>query len=266
MQVVAFDETKRREVQTKEYLSIVNTYYGTILEMFEGPQVFLVNMPNEGSTIHPHFHDVDQFQVIVGGSGRLGPGAAAPVAFHYADAFTPYGPIVGAKDGISFFTIRANCANGYYPMPEARNKMKTKPGRNIAGNFDITKPLPAAGQSSREKLLEAKPDNVLVVGIRMGAKAVTQGEPTTGGDQYYLVCTGSLIQNGKEAPANTLIRLTRGEAVPTLTAGPNGANVLLLQLPMPTDRIGSDPKQLAERSKEEYALPPGMIEKASTAH
>ena len=44
MQVVAFDETKRREVQTKEYLSIVNTYYGTILEMFEGPQVFLVNM------------------------------------------------------------------------------------------------------------------------------------------------------------------------------------------------------------------------------
>ena len=265
MKVVAYNDTKQREVQTKEYLSIVRPYYGTILEMFDGPQAFLVDMPDEGSTIHPHFHDVDQFQVIVRGGGRLGPGPASPVAFHYADAFTPYGPIIGAKEGIGFFTIRANCANGYYPMPEARGKMKTKPGRNLAGRFDIDKPLPAANQSTRERLLESKPDNVLVVGIRMGANATASGEPTNGGDQYYLVCTGSLIQNGKESPQNTLIRLEHGEPTPSLTAGSKGANVLMLQLPMPTERIGSDPKKLTERSKGEYFLPPGLVEKA-TAH
>lgn len=259
MKTVAYNDTKQREVQTKEYLSIVNTYYGTILELFDGPQAFLVNMPKEGSTIHPHFHDVDQYQVIVRGGGRLGPGPTSPVAFHYADAYTPYGPIVGAQDGISFFTIRANCANGYFPMPEARDKMKTKPGRNIAGHFDIDQPLPAAKQSTRERLLEAKPDNVLVVGIRMGANATTSGEPTIGGDQYYLVCSGSLMQEGKESPPNTLVRLERGEPTVTLTAGPKGANVLMLQLPMPTERIGSDPKQLAGRGNETYSLPPGMI-------
>ncbi len=259
MKVVTYDEAPQREVQTKDYLSKVRTYYGTILELFDGPQAFLVNMPDEGSTIHPHFHDVDQFQVIVGGGGRLGPGQAKPIAFHYADAYTPYGPIIGAKDGISFFTIRANCANGYFPMPEARGKMKTKPGRNIAGFFDIDKPLPAAKASTRESLIDDTSDHVRVVGIRMGANATTSGEPTIGGDQYYLVCSGSLVRDGKETPPMTLIRLERGEDATTLTAGPTGANVLLLQLPMPTDRIGSDPKQLADRKGTAYELPPGMV-------
>ena len=67
--VVTYDETRTRNIQTKEYLSIVRCYYGSILEPHEGPQAFLVNMPDEGSTIHPHFHDIDQFQVIVRGDG-----------------------------------------------------------------------------------------------------------------------------------------------------------------------------------------------------
>jgi len=259
MKVVTYDETSRRDIQTKDYLSIVRTYYGSILETFEGPQAFLVDMPNEGSTIHPHFHDIDQFQVIVRGDGRLGPGPASPVAFHYADAFTPYGPIIGAKDGISFYTIRAACSTGYFPMPEARHKMPGKPGRNVAGQFDINRPLPAAGQHSRERLLEDTKDNVLVVGLRMGPNAKAVGEPTTGGDQYYLVCTGTLSQDGKELPPLTLIRLEHGEATPNFTAGPKGAEVLIMQLPKATERIGSDPAKLAQRDFGTYELPPGMV-------
>ena len=259
MQIVTREQTQQREIQTKEYVSVVNPYYGSILETFEGPQAFLVDMPSEGSTIHPHFHDIDQFQVIVRGDGRLGPGPARPVAFHYADAFTPYGPIVGGEKGISFYTIRAACSTGYFPMPEARHKIPGKPGRNIAGQFDIDQPLPAVGQHTRERLLEAKPDNVLVVGLRMGPDAKAAGEPTDGGDQYYLVCSGSLSQDGKELPPLTLIRLERGEATPSFTAGPKGAQVLILQLPMPTDRIGSDPAKLAQREFGTYETPPGMI-------
>jgi len=259
MKVVTLAETKTREMQTKEYLSIVRPYYGSILETFEGPQAFLVDMPNEGSTIAPHFHDIDQFQVIVRGDGRLGPGPASPVAFHYADAYTPYGPIIGAKDGIAFYTIRAACSTGYFPMPESRKLIPGKPGRNIAGQFDINRPLPAAGQHTKERLLEGQPDNVMVVGLRMGAGATAAGEPTTGGDQYYLVCTGSLVQDGRELPPLTLIRLERGEATPEYTAGPNGAEVLIMQLPMASDRIGSDPVKLAQRDMSTYVVPPGMV-------
>ena len=259
MQVVTYNDTKRRDIQTKDYLSIVRCYYGSILEAHAGPQVFLVDMPNEGSTIQPHFHDIDQFQVIVRGDGRLGPGPASPVAFHYADAYTPYGPIVGGKDGVSFYTIRAACSTGYFPMPEARSKMKTRPGRNIAGNFDINKPLPAAGQHVRETLLEDKTDNVLVIGLRMGAGAKASGQTATGGDQYYLVCTGTLAKDGKDLPPLTMMRVEASESTPELVAGPNGAEVLILQLPKPTARIGSDPAQLAPRDFGAYDAPPGMI-------
>jgi hypothetical protein len=259
MQVVTHAETKQRDIQTKEYLTVVRPYYGSILETFQGPQAFLVDMPEAGATIHPHFHDIDQFQVIVRGDGRLGPGHAEPVAFHYADAYTPYGPIVGAKDGISFYTIRAACSTGYFPMPEARKLIPGKPGRNIAGMFDIKRPLPAAGQYVREVLLEGQLDRVLVVGLRMGAGASAAGEPTDGGDQYYLVCTGSLVQDGRELPPLTLVRLERGEKVPQFTAGANGAQVLLLQLPMATERIGSDPAKLAKREFGSYSIPKEML-------
>ena len=229
------------------------------METFEGPQAFLVDLEAEGATVHPHFHDIDQFQVIVRGDGRLGPGPARPVAFHYADAYTPYGPIVGGKDGIAFYTIRAACSTGFFPMPEARHKLPGKPGRNIAGQFDIDQPVPAAGQHAKERLLEVKPDNVLVVGLRMGPNAKAAGEPTTGGDQYYLVCAGSLIEGGKELPPLTLIRVERGEATPHFTAGVKGAQVLAMQLPAPSDRIGSDPAKLAQRDFGKYEAPEGMV-------
>jgi hypothetical protein len=258
MKLVELSDTSSKEYQSKTYRSIVNSYYGMAATTHDGPQTFLVSMPDPGSTIEPHFHDVDQYQVIVQGGGRLGLGQAAPVAFHYADAYTPYGPIVGGQEGISFFTIRAACATGYFPMPESRKLIPGKPGRNIAGQFDINKSLPAANQSTKEKLLEAKEDNALVVGLRLGPNANAQGEPTNGGDQYYLVCTGSLVHAGKEVMPMSMIRLERGEATLTLKAGAGGAEVLLLQLPMPTARIGSNPQTLAERKPEKYKLPEGV--------
>jgi hypothetical protein len=262
MQVVSYGDTKQREVQTKTYLSRVRPYYGGMLAMAEGPQVYLVDLPEAGSTIDPHFHDVDQYQVVVRGGGRLGPGPTGPVAFHYADAYTPYGPIIGDKDGIGFFTIRTACATGYFPMPESRHLIPGKPGRNLGGQFDINKPLPAATESTREKLLEDAKDNVLVVGIRMGPNATSSGEPTIGGDQYYLLCTGSLKHEGREVPPLTMVRLERGEPTPTFEAGAKGAEVLLLQLPMPTARMGSDRAVLAKRDTSAYKLPEGAIIKS----
>ncbi len=257
MQVVTIDDAPRKEIATPQYLSIINSFYGAVASMQDGPQVYLVNLPQPGSTIDPHFHDVDQYQVIVQGGGRLGPGQAGPVAFHYADAYTPYGPIVGGVQGISFFTIRPACATGYFPMPQSRHLMPGRPGRNIGGQFDIDMPLPAPNQSTRETLLEAPEDNTRVVGLRLGPNAACQGEPTTGGDQYYLVCTGSLQHQGRQAGPMTLVRLARGEPTTTLRAGPEGAAVLMLQLPMPTARVGSDPKPVAKRNPGDYKLPEG---------
>ena len=76
-----------------------------------------------GARIDPHFHDIDQFQVVVDGDCRMGKKAADPVTFQYADAYTPYGPIVGAELGFAFFTLRPIASGGFFPMPGNKHNM-----------------------------------------------------------------------------------------------------------------------------------------------
>src|SRR5437868_51255 len=56
------------------------------------PMAFLVEQ-DPGAVTQSHFHQADQFQVIVGGSGDLGTHTVRDIAVHYAGAFTAYGPI-----------------------------------------------------------------------------------------------------------------------------------------------------------------------------
>ncbi|MSQ71235.1 MAG: hypothetical protein EXR27_08105 [Betaproteobacteria bacterium] len=256
MKIVSRSDTQQSEIQTQYYRSQARSYFGKLGKLHDGPQVFLVNMPGEGSTIAPHFHDVDQYQVFVRGEGRFGRTAIRPVAFHYADAYSPYGPIVGGKDGISFFTIRAACATGYFPMPGSRHLMPCRAGRNASGSFATAGPPPAAKQSTRESLL-ALADGVEVVGLRLGPEAIASGEPADAGDQYYLVASGSLVNEGKEVAPLSLIRVTPGESAPVFQAGADGAEVLLLQMPRPTARPGSNPGSIAERGVTDYNIPGG---------
>ena len=72
-------------------------------------------------------------------------------------------------------------------------------------------------------------------------------------------CVMKCAKDGKDLPPLTLIRVEAGEATPELAAGPNGAEVLIMQLPKPTARIGSDPAELAKRDFGSYDAPPGMI-------
>ena len=96
-----------------------------------------------------------------------------------------------------------------------------------------------------------------VVGLRLGANARASGEPSDAGDQYYLVCTGSLVHGGKEVPPMTLIRVAPGEAAPAFQAGAAGAELLLTQMPRASERLGSDVEKLAAR-KIDYKLPAGV--------
>ena len=63
----------------------------------------------------------------------------------------------------------------------------------------------AEGETEREDLMESQDDGVDAVGFRMGGNAVLDGLSTENGGQYYLVCGGALIQDGKELPADSVI-------------------------------------------------------------
>ena len=130
--------------------------------------------------------------------------------------------------------------------------MPCRAGRNIEGIFDLGSVPVKAKETVREELMQAQDDGVLAFGIRMGANAAVDGDSADHNGRYYLICSGSLIQDGKELPGNSLIRVDAGEPAPTLTAGSAGAEVLVMQFGRPSDRPGSDPSKLASRDPDGY--------------
>ena len=121
MRLVTPDQARDLPILRNGVAATVRHYYGTTGMVHTGPQSFLLENPNAGARIEPHFHDSDQFQVIIGGDGKVGVHDAAPVVFPYADAFAPYGPIVAGTQGISFFTMRATAVGGVFNVPGARH-------------------------------------------------------------------------------------------------------------------------------------------------
>src|SRR5258706_11881492 len=45
-----------------------------------------------------HFHEVDQFQVIMEGKGTFGRHDVSPYCVHFSRAYTPYGPLQSDKE------------------------------------------------------------------------------------------------------------------------------------------------------------------------
>lgn len=252
MKSVASGEADILEVVRKDGVGQRRHYLGVPGEIIDGPQAFLVELPYAGARVEPHFHDIDQFQVIVAGDGRIGKKQIAPVTFQYADAFTPYGPIVANDDGISFFTLRNVASGGHFKMPGSKHLMPCRAGRNIAGAFDADDAPMAENEVVRQSLMEPQDDGVHAWRIRLGAGARTDGLPSGGGGQYYLICAGSLRQDGDDLSCQSLIHVEPGEAAPALYAGAEGADILAVQFARPSQRPGSDPDKLAARVAGDY--------------
>src|SRR5436190_484484 len=86
----------------------------------------------EGRKIsNAHFHDVDQFQVIVEGSGDFGRHPVKPYYVHFSRAHTPYGPLQSKPDsGWGFIVLRARFDPGAQRFPWALAKLKEIAGRH----------------------------------------------------------------------------------------------------------------------------------------
>ncbi|MDX2158426.1 MAG: hypothetical protein SFW09_18155 [Hyphomicrobiaceae bacterium] len=252
MLAVARSEARIKEVKVAGGVGQRHGYIGEPGQLTQAAQAFLVVRPFAGARIEPHFHDVDQFQVVVEGDGRIGKKQVRPITFQYADAFTPYGPIIAADRGLSFFTLRNIASGGFWAMPGNKHEMPGRAGRNIEGVFDLEAGVPAVGEVVREILMPPQADGVQAVGIRLGAGARDTGIPHEGKGQFYLVCTGSLIVDGKALPERSVVRVEPEDAGLVLTAGPEGAQVLALQFCAPCDRPGTDPTKLASRSEKGY--------------
>jgi hypothetical protein len=71
----------------------------------EGHWVHVLKVP-PGYSSEAHFHDYDQFQVVIEGSVDMAGEILTPGSVHYTDARTPYGPFRAGPEGLTMMIIR----------------------------------------------------------------------------------------------------------------------------------------------------------------
>ena len=201
------------------------------------PQAFLIEM-SANEVIVPHFHEVDQFQIFVSGSGSIGRSkeAGIPLLVHYADHHTGYGPINAGPQGYSYFTLRAKSDPGatYLHNPGYREKLKPSAKRHgvAAGITLSTEPVLIDRKDvAVEPLMQelATGDGLGAALIRMGPGTSYAGpDPSGTGGQYYLVLNGSVEVDAGSFGTWTPIFVPKTDKAVTLRAGAKGAEALLL--------------------------------------
>ena len=205
------------------------------------PMAFLVEKEPHAVT-KPHFHEADQYQVIVQGGGRLGTHAVGTVAVHYTDAWSAYGPIVAADEGISWFTLRNTWDSGARYMPAAREQLRAARVRNFQHREVTAPPMPVApaerlaqiDRPSYATLVEQTPDGMATWRYRLPpASSVSGPDPREGGGQFWIVLSGSASAGGAALlPPNSCVFVGPDDGPLTVVAGDSGAEALCLQFPV----------------------------------
>ena len=205
------------------------------------PMAFLVEKEPH-ALVRPHFHQADQYQVVVQGGGRFGPHDVGTVAVHYTDAWSAYGPIVAADEGISWFTLRNAWDSGARYMPTAREQLRAARLRDFQ-HREATAPsapvasapeLAATERASCTTVIEPTSDGVATWRYRLPPDASVGGpEPRQGGGQFWIVLSGSLMVDGAAfLPPNSCVFVAPDDGALTVMAGNGGAEALCLQFPL----------------------------------
>jgi len=195
------------------------------------PQVFYVDMVDPHSRINPHFHGVDQFQLVVRGGGTLGKIPVAPGAFHYADAFQPYGPIAAGEEGLAYLTIRARHDTGAHYMPGG-SRFRT--GRPRRSHFVVA---PDLRHRANETLAGPHEDGLRVDRLVVTKEGVDVAAAVESDGVVGVVLDGGLYAGGTTYGRWSCFAIPAG-ACERVLAIDGGADVLVLQFPRPA--IASD--------------------------
>ncbi len=203
------------------------------------PQAFLVEQ-DPSQVILPHFHEQNQFQIIVKGGGTLGRTVVAPITVHYAGAYTGYGPITSGAEGLWYFTLRPMMDSGALFVHESRDKMK--PGAKKHYHSAPLTPTPASGLANIKgpdtQVLNADPEGPTVEVIKVPPRGqLVAADSARGGGRYLLVTSGSLSVNDAQYGKWGCLWMASGAPARQIVAGEAGLEVLLLEFPRTDYRV-----------------------------
>jgi hypothetical protein len=194
------------------------------------PMAFLVEQ-DPGEVANAHFHQADQFQVVVAGEGTLGQHAVRPFCVHFAGAHTAYGPIHAGPQGLTYFTLRNGFDPGARYMMRSENRSALRAVGHRRHREAVAGPLDARASG---EVLAPEADGLAAWQYHLAAgEAVTGPPPADGRGQYWLVIDGSAQREDEVLDRLACAFVAPGDSPFTLQAGARGASLLAMQFPVP---------------------------------
>lgn len=222
------EATLRNAVQRSPEGASATDFIGRRSETGDGPLAFLVDGP-AGYVIPPHFHSIDQFQVFVGGSATLGRNAVRAGSVHYADSYTPYGPITATAEGFQYLTLRPPSQNGYCEMPGGgalvgeANQARGHRGRMITSDAALEPQSPDSSEA-----LFAEPDGVSATSMIVAAGERLSIPNNFPGGAFLVVLSGDALVGALTVPSPGCIWIDPEDRLFELVAGSTGIQIILV--------------------------------------
>jgi len=249
-QVITFEHAKASQFRRKSLITPFLKLSGNTLTPHpelsgDTPDLVAYLVQSDPDKIFlPHYHIVDQFQVITEGNGKFGRHDIAPYCVHFSRAYTPYGPIVGGtKTGITFFVLRTRADPHAKFLPESKDDLKKVPDRRP---WQITCPINFSAQGAAvasaavnfQEVPDIKDDHGLFTySLTMAPNTKTSApDPSRGDGQYLIVVKGSLWYDRKEHKVYTVVFIEPKEGPFQLIAGAEGLEAIIMNFPQTAAR------------------------------
>jgi len=228
------DRTRRIQVHSPELHGVKSEWMISDADPVLSPTVFLVEQP-AGMVLPAHFHRNNQFQLIVGGAGKIGPAKLQPVTIHYAGANTAYGPLAAGPDGLMYFTIRPVLESGLNIVAETPNADWPAGPRVHA----TSKPVPIMTVEELRQISVIQTTSGITGdgGLRADIVLLPPGAelllspPAAAQGTFAVVLAGSISVAGTWLQVWESAFFSGDEPNATIVAGPTGAQTVMLSVP-----------------------------------
>lgn len=227
----AYSDQTRRLLQYKgvDYFrsELIPTYPG----MVPIPDAYCIEM-SPGMVFEPHFHRSNEFQLVIGGSGFIGPHPVKPGSVHYAGHYTPYGPLTAGTEGMTYLTIRTEVEKGFFVLPQHKSLIPVGPKTNRLVHTGIEEFSRFFTGANTDYLVHPDWDGMYIGIARVEPFAPFKGTfHNVKGGQFYIVRNGSLFVPGQHLQKWELVYITPDEGRLMAQAGQDGADIIVLQFP-----------------------------------
>jgi len=237
--IVSIDDVAKNEVRTEIEGGAYRRTDIFQSDIKNTPLAFLVKY-DPGKHSSTHYHEEDEYQLVVGGKGLLGRHVVSPYTLHFARAYTPYGPLQAERGdpALVFLTLRRRPTKGAFRLPEFESVLKQMANRKPwqTTYLEVKQPSGISGMAPAEEgICEIRSfagDKGRAAYSMILSPHTSKLAPSPAGTdgQYIVIVEGSLLA-GQEKNALTVISIEPDEPAFLMQAGSRGLKAFVLNFP-----------------------------------